>query len=363
MRNAAPSENATSSTRDWPCTVIDWGVGEPAFRPAMGKYLSKNCRNQAPLSHCGAAVVACMSLPSGWPPPGAPPCNDHALSEIPRGLVPDSAGRHRQRRLPRSRTAATPGHHPGLPGQRRAAGAPDPGSGAGLPALARGPQQATGTAHRGSLAAADALFRVWFWTPAGKALARAAGGLYLPGWQPLAAGVAGDRVRAADRSAPAGHITVLKSLFKAASGRPPGQCVAQALVQQGQARDHMPVQVRHHVTERSEVDLGGQDVLAQHLLHHGDGIHAMQARAGVKVGELCHMGIPDHPVERRKARLVGTDHAQLLAAPDQMATVGVAQRAGCRHTRTRSIPPWLARCTYSGSQFSPRICLAISITM
>src|SRR3990167_7526457 len=41
MRNAAPSENTTSSTREWPCTVIDWGVGEPAFRPAMGEYLSK----------------------------------------------------------------------------------------------------------------------------------------------------------------------------------------------------------------------------------------------------------------------------------------------------------------------------------
>ena len=30
MRKPAPSEKATSSTRDWPCTVMAVGVGAPA---------------------------------------------------------------------------------------------------------------------------------------------------------------------------------------------------------------------------------------------------------------------------------------------------------------------------------------------
>ena len=60
----------------------------------------------------------------------------------------------------------------------------------------------------------------------------------------------------------------------------------------------------------------------------------------------------------------GADQAQLLAAPDQQAAVLCAQFAGrVGHTSTRSMPPLLARATYSGIQFSPRICLAISMTM
>jgi len=38
MRNCAPSEKATSSTRDWPCTVIDCGVGVWEFKPAIGGF-------------------------------------------------------------------------------------------------------------------------------------------------------------------------------------------------------------------------------------------------------------------------------------------------------------------------------------
>src|ERR1700712_855723 len=35
IRKLAPSEKPTSSTRDWPCTVIDCGVGAPTFKPAI----------------------------------------------------------------------------------------------------------------------------------------------------------------------------------------------------------------------------------------------------------------------------------------------------------------------------------------
>jgi hypothetical protein len=35
MRNKVSSEKLTSSTRDWLCTVMDWGAGAPDFKPAL----------------------------------------------------------------------------------------------------------------------------------------------------------------------------------------------------------------------------------------------------------------------------------------------------------------------------------------
>jgi hypothetical protein len=129
------------------------------------------------------------------------------------------------------------------------------------------------------------------------------------------------------------------------------------------ARNHMPVQVRHHVAQRCNVDLGGLQILAQGLFNLCHHIHAMRSLRGVQVGKLGHMGVPDHAVKGGKTRLVGTDDAQPCTAPDERPAIFTAQRAVVCHTSTRSMPPLLARCTYSGSQFSPRICLAISITM
>ena len=66
--------------------------------------------------------------------------------------------------------------------------------------------------------------------------------------------------------------------------------------------------------------------------------------------------------------LTPRDITAFLVGLHQRTTVFGAQRAGrgavrSHQTSTRSIPPWLARCTYSGIQFSPRISRAISITM
>ncbi len=93
----------------------------------------------------------------------------------------------------------------------------------------------------------------------------------------------------------------------------------------------------------------------------GDSMKTVRALVGDKVlksdrccGESGTLGVSRPDVS-----------TQVRAAPDEGAAVGVAQGAGGRgrHTSTLSIPPALARCTYSGSQFSPRICRAISMTM
>ncbi|MNN73117.1 hypothetical protein D3C81_1892080 [compost metagenome] len=129
------------------------------------------------------------------------------------------------------------------------------------------------------------------------------------------------------------------------------------------------MQVRHHVAQRRQIDLGGLQLLAQHALHGRHHLHAQHAFGRRQIGELRHMIGPDHTVERRETRLLGADDAQARALPHQHAARGGAQRAGGIvkrlrvHTSTRSIPPSLARCTYSGIQFSPRILFAISTTM
>ena len=124
------------------------------------------------------------------------------------------------------------------------------------------------------------------------------------------------------------------------------------------------MQVRHHVAQCGQVDLGGLQVVTQGLLHHGHHIHAMLAAGGFQVGKLGHMGIPDHAVKRRKPDFIRADDTQVGTTPHQRTAVSGAKRASSRtHTSTRSIPPWFAAATYSGSHWSPRIWFAISTTM
>src|SRR5256885_11790940 len=49
------------------------------------------------------------------------------------------------------------------------------------------------------------------------------------------------------------------------------------------ARNHMPVQVRHHVAQRRQVDLGRSKALTQDALDNDHGIHAVLAVGGVQV--------------------------------------------------------------------------------
>ena len=123
-----------------------------------------------------------------------------------------------------------------------------------------------------------------------------------------------------------------------------------------EARDHMPVQVRHHVAERGEVDLGRRQRVAQALLDHGDGFHAQRAVFGDEIGPFGHMVFPDHAIEGRKARFLRVDHAQFRRLEDQPAA-GLVAQAGSPRTRAAVTPaparcrPGWPRATYSGIQF------------
>ena len=60
--------------------------------------------------------------------------------------------------------------------------------------------------------------------------------------------------------------------------------------------------------------------------------------------DQVRMRIPDHAIKGRKARLLRTDHAQLLALPDGQTARLAAQHAICvvvqsHYSNTRSMPP------------------------
>ena len=118
------------------------------------------------------------------------------------------------------------------------------------------------------------------------------------------------------------------SVLRAQRGAPDGIRKMAVPVEAG---DHMPMQMRHPVAQRGEIDFGGRELLAQDLLHQHHGLHAVLALTGREVGEFRHMRVPDHAVERRMTRLVGMDHAQASAAPDEPPAVGKAQRALGHH--------------------------------
>ena len=82
----------------------------------------------------------------------------------------------------------------------------------------------------------------------------------------------------------------------------------------GEAGDHVPVQVGHHVPEGSEVHLVGLQVPDQHLLQRDQRLGAQDPLVRRQLGELAHVPSPDEPVERREAALVRAHHPERLAA-------------------------------------------------
>src|SRR5438105_4481444 len=120
----------------------------------------------------------------------------------------------------------------------------------------------------------------------------------------------------------------------------------------GEARHDMPMQVGHGVAQGREVHLDRIEVLAQRFLDVRYGIDAQVPIGRREIGELGHMTRPDEPIERREPGFIGADHAELRPVEHDGAAGGVAEDAArhLHHTRTRSMPPALAACTYSGIQ-------------
>ena len=95
------------------------------------------------------------------------------------------------------------------------------------------------------------------------------------------------------------------------------------------AGDHMPVQMRHHVSQRRKVDLGRLQMGTQGLLHFTHYGRAQRSIWHTEVRELSHVRRLDDPVKSRKARLVGADHPEFLALKHQSTAKRNAQRASC----------------------------------
>ena len=89
-------------------------------------------------------------------------------------------------------------------------------------------------------------------------------------------------------------------------------------------------------------------------------VKGIKAKGGEATAVARHAG---HEI--RVVGVLRADHAQGIVAEDGGAAFLFAQfTTGHRaHTSTRSMPPVLARSTYSRIQFSPRIWRAISTTM
>ncbi|KAG1433524.1 hypothetical protein G6F57_022085 [Rhizopus arrhizus] len=93
------------------------------------------------------------------------------------------------------------------------------------------------------------------------------------------------------------------------------------------ARNYMPVQVRHHVAQRRQIDL----VRCQHRLlrffHRIHGAHQQIAPVRGQAGHFRQVGVPDHTREAGIVSIAHFDHAQVRATPQQRAAVFLAQGA------------------------------------
>lgn len=130
-------------------------------------------------------------------------------------------------------------------------------------------------------------------------------------------------------------------------------------------RDQVPVQMRHHIAEAGQIDFLRLQNLALRSFYLADHLHQGRAFRYRQIGHFPDVRIPDHAAKAGVIRIVDQHDAQLRVAEDDFTTRDRAQFTCRRHayTSTRSMPPLLARATYSGSQFGPSKCLAISTTM
>src|SRR5262249_25550718 len=97
--------------------------------------------------------------------------------------------------------------------------------------------------------------------------------------------------------------------------------------------------------------------------------HEPRALGGVEVRHLARVALEDHAAKPRVVGLVHAHDAAKVILPEHRSTGAGAELAGGRvrhgfpYSKTRSIPPLLARSTNSRIQPSPRRWRAISTTM
>jgi hypothetical protein len=95
----------------------------------------------------------------------------------------------------------------------------------------------------------------------------------------------------------------------------------------GEARDHVPVHVRHDVPEAGEVDLVGLEALAQRRFDREHDLHEASALGGVQVGHLARVAAEYHPAEAGVVGVADEHDAAERVAPEHVAAVLAAELA------------------------------------
>ena len=113
-----------------------------------------------------------------------------------------------------------------------------------------------------------------------------------------------------------------------ARGRGPDRCGKVTVI--GPARNDMPMQMRHDVTEAGKIDLVRAHQFAHGGFGCGDDIEQVTAFDCGKVGHLSYMLAPDDATKAWKSRALATanaDDAAPVILPEDFAARGVAQFA------------------------------------
>lgn len=115
----------------------------------------------------------------------------------------------------------------------------------------------------------------------------------------------------------------------------------------GKAWNQMPVQMRHHIAEASQVDFFRLQDFAQRRLNLTYRTHQGRSIFYRQISHFLDVCIPDHAAEAGVIRIGDQDDAQLFIAEKNFSAGLFAQLTGCGHayTSTRSMPPLLARAT------------------
>lgn len=115
----------------------------------------------------------------------------------------------------------------------------------------------------------------------------------------------------------------------------------------GKAWNQMPVQMRHHIAQASQIDFFRLQDFAQRRFNLTYRTHQGGSIFDCQIGHFLDVCIPDNAAEAGVICISDQHDAQLLIAEKNFSAGFFAQLTNCSHayTSTRSMPPLFARAT------------------
>jgi DNA-binding ferritin-like protein len=92
----------------------------------------------------------------------------------------------------------------------------------------------------------------------------------------------------------------------------------------GEARDHMPVQVRYHVAQAGQVDFRRLHQLAQSLLDGKYHAHQSIPSRCIQIGHFAHVPVEDYAAEAGIVAVFDQDYAAQFVLPQGLSTRRIA---------------------------------------